>query len=119
MGLTEKEIGAVAIATAMSSASKKLEETIEEFAEKYLSEMELKGAKIAYAIMSMTNVYYRFFIWLITRNTNGCLLNCKEPAKINQELIKKLSNWQFLVSWRLTTAKFVLTFMNSAYAVWG
>lgn len=59
-GLTEKEIAAVALATAMASPSEKLLKAIEEFAEKDLSEAELKGAKTAHAIMSMTNVYYRF-----------------------------------------------------------
>lgn len=59
-GLTEKEIAAVAIATAMSAASKELRDSIEEFAKEHLSERELKGAKTAHAIMSMTNVYYRF-----------------------------------------------------------
>lgn len=59
-GLTEKEIAAVAIATAMSTSSKELREAMDEFAEQHLSETELKGAKTAHAIMSMTNVYYRF-----------------------------------------------------------
>lgn len=59
-GLTEKEIAAVAVATVMATPSKKTLEVIEEFAEKHLSEAELKGAKTAHAIMSMTNVYYRF-----------------------------------------------------------
>ncbi|MDN6280224.1 MAG: carboxymuconolactone decarboxylase family protein [Psychroflexus sp.] len=59
-GLTEKEIAAVALAAAMASHSDKLFEAIEELAKKNLSEAELKGAKTAHAIMSMTNVYYRF-----------------------------------------------------------
>lgn len=59
-GLTEREIAAVALASAMSGSSKELKDAIEEFAEKQLSEKEVKGAKTAHAIMSMTNVYYRF-----------------------------------------------------------
>lgn len=59
-GLTEKEIAAVAVAVAMSTSSQKMQEAMEEFAEKHLLEAELKGAKTAHAIMSMTNVYYRF-----------------------------------------------------------
>jgi len=59
-GLTEKEIAAVSMATAMSTPSKELRDAMEEFAREHLSEAELKGAKTAHAIMSMTNVYYRF-----------------------------------------------------------
>lgn len=59
-GLTEKEIAAVALATAMANHSENLLKAVEEFAKKHLSEAEVKGAKTAHAIMSMTNVYYRF-----------------------------------------------------------
>ena len=59
-GLSEKEIAAVAMASVMTTASKELTKAIEGFAKKHLSETEIKGAKTAHAIMSMTNVYYRF-----------------------------------------------------------
>lgn len=59
-GLSEKEIAAVAMATAMSTSQKDLIRVIEGFANEHLSEKEIAGAKIAHATMSMTNVYYRF-----------------------------------------------------------
>ena len=59
-GLSEREIAAVAMATVMTTTSKELIVAIEEFAKKHLSETEINGAKTAHAIMSMTNVYYRF-----------------------------------------------------------
>ncbi len=59
-GLSSKQIAIIAMASAMSTPSRDLIEAITEFARKELSEKELKGAKTAHAIMSMTNVYYRF-----------------------------------------------------------
>lgn len=59
-GLTEHEIAAIAIASALASESRELAITIEDFAGGFLSPKELEGAKTAHAIMSMTNVYYRF-----------------------------------------------------------
>lgn len=58
--LTEKEIAAIAMAAAMSTSSKKTIEAIENFSSASLSKKELKGAKTAHALMSMTNIYYRF-----------------------------------------------------------
>lgn len=59
-GLSEKQIALTAMASAMSTPSTKLIEGIENFAQATLSDKEIKGAKTAHAIMSMTNVYYRF-----------------------------------------------------------
>lgn len=59
-GLSSKQIAIIAMASAMSTPSRDLIEAITEFAQQELSEKELKGAKTAHAIMSMTNIYYRF-----------------------------------------------------------
>ncbi len=58
--LTEKQIAAVALASAMATNSDKLLEAVSEFAAGILSEEEIKGAQIANSIMSMNNIYYRF-----------------------------------------------------------
>lgn len=59
-GLTEKQIAAIAVAVALSTRSKNLIEHIEEFAAPLLTEEELNGAKVAFSLMSMNNIYYRF-----------------------------------------------------------
>lgn len=59
-GLDFREISAVALASAMAAPDKRLVEALEEFATPYLSDKEKDGAKLAHAIMSMTNVYFRF-----------------------------------------------------------
>ncbi len=59
-GLSLKQISIIAVAAAMSTPSKSLIDAILDFAQNNLSEKEIKGAQTAHAIMSMTNVYYRF-----------------------------------------------------------
>lgn len=59
-GLTEKEIAVIALASSMSTTSKVLRDAMEELSNQLLSTDEINGAKTAHAIMSMTNVYYRF-----------------------------------------------------------
>ncbi|NLD08650.1 MAG: alkyl hydroperoxide reductase [Xanthomonadaceae bacterium] len=59
-GLTDKQIAAIALASAMSTKSPSLIEAMTEFAGATLSEEEMTGAKIANSIMSMNNIYYRF-----------------------------------------------------------
>lgn len=59
-GLSPKQIAVVAVATALSTPAPKLIAVALNFAKPLLSEKELDGAKTAHAIMSMTNVYYRF-----------------------------------------------------------
>lgn len=59
-GLTQREVAAVALAAAMSGPSLMLVRTLEAFARQSLSSTEIEGAQKAHAIMSMTNVYYRF-----------------------------------------------------------
>ncbi|GAA5095528.1 carboxymuconolactone decarboxylase family protein [Wohlfahrtiimonas larvae] len=59
-GLTEKQIAAIAVAVALSTKSKVLIENIEAFAAPFLTEEEMNGAKVAFSIMSMNNIYYRF-----------------------------------------------------------
>ncbi len=60
LGLSPKEVAAVAVATSMNTNSVNLIATIENWSSVYLNSKELDGAKTAHAIMSMTNVYYRF-----------------------------------------------------------
>lgn len=75
-GLTEKQIAAIAVAVSLSTRSKALIEKIEEFAKPSLTEEELNGAKIAFSLMSMNNIYYRF-VHLTCNNEYGTL-----PARL-------------------------------------
>lgn len=59
-GLNLKQISIIAVASAMNTPSKNLIDAVLNFAKDHLSEKEIKGAQTAHAIMSMTNVYYRF-----------------------------------------------------------
>jgi len=59
-GLSDLQIRAIALASAIASRNAALTTAIEAFAVEKLSEAELSGAKAAAAIMAMTNVYYRF-----------------------------------------------------------
>lgn len=59
-GLSQKQIALVAVAAALSTPSQKLITATLNFVKPLLSEKELDGAKTAHAIMSMTNIYYRF-----------------------------------------------------------
>lgn len=59
-GLSEREIAALMVAGALAASSKSLQKATENFALEYLSQTEIDGAKTAHAIMSMTNIYYRF-----------------------------------------------------------
>lgn len=59
-GLTETQIRAIALASAIAARHTPLTAVIEAFAAERLSETELAGARAAAAMMAMTNVYYRF-----------------------------------------------------------
>lgn len=59
-GLTDKQIRAVALASAIASRHPPLVEAVAAFAAEKLDENELKGARAAASMMGMTNVYYRF-----------------------------------------------------------
>lgn len=59
-GLTQKQIGLVALASAIASRHPPLVAAIEAEAGKTASAQELDGARTAAAIMAMNNVYYRF-----------------------------------------------------------
>jgi alkyl hydroperoxide reductase subunit D len=59
-GLTDKQIRAVALASAVASRYLPLSSALQAFAAQSLEPAEIAGAKAAAAIMAMTNVYYRF-----------------------------------------------------------
>lgn len=59
-GLTEQQIWAVAVASAIASRNVEFTRRIEALAREKLDEQQLTGARAAAAIMSMNNVYYRF-----------------------------------------------------------
>jgi alkyl hydroperoxide reductase subunit D len=59
-GLSSKQIGLVALASAMAARYEPLVVAIASEAAKHASTAELAGARTASAIMAMNNVYYRF-----------------------------------------------------------
>lgn len=59
-GLTEQQIWAVAVASAIASRNVEFTRQIESLAREKLDGQQLAGARAAAAIMSMNNVYYRF-----------------------------------------------------------
>jgi len=58
-GLDGKQIGAIALASAIVSRYRPLAAEIEAYAAEQLSPEEINGAKAAAAIMGMNNIYYR------------------------------------------------------------
>jgi alkyl hydroperoxide reductase subunit D len=59
-GLSEKQIWAVALASAIASRNGELTRGIEALAATHLDAAYINGARAAAAIMGMNNVYYRF-----------------------------------------------------------
>jgi len=59
-GITQKQIGLIALASAIAARHQPLVAAISEEAAKHASAAELTGARTAAAIMGMNNVYYRF-----------------------------------------------------------
>jgi len=59
-GLTEKQIWAIALASALASRNPQFTGDIEALASAHLDVAYLNGARAAAAIMGMNNVYYRF-----------------------------------------------------------
>ncbi len=59
-GLTETQIAAVALSSAIASRNAAVTAAIEQHAETVLDQAGLDGARSAAAIMGMNNVYYRF-----------------------------------------------------------
>ena len=59
-GLSESQIWATALTSAIASRNPALTTAIEELAREHLDEQTVTGARSAAAIMGMNNVYYRF-----------------------------------------------------------
>jgi len=59
-GLTEKQIAAIALSTAIASRNQDLTQAIESWAKPQLDDAYINGARAAAAIMGMNNIYYRF-----------------------------------------------------------
>ena len=59
-GLSSKQIGLIALASAIGARHAALTSALAEEAGKHASAQELNGARTAAALMAMNNVYYRF-----------------------------------------------------------
>ena len=59
-GLSEKQIWAIALASAIASRNTGFARNLETLSRAHLNEVEVDGAKAAAAIMAMNNIYYRF-----------------------------------------------------------
>jgi lipoyl-dependent peroxiredoxin subunit D len=59
-GLSEKQIAAVALATAIAARNPALTQAIEDWARPHLDDATVNAARAAAAIMGMNNIYYRF-----------------------------------------------------------
>ena len=59
-GLSEKQIAAVALSTAIASRNPQLTRAIEAWATPLMDDAYVNGARAAAAIMGMNNIYYRF-----------------------------------------------------------
>jgi alkyl hydroperoxide reductase subunit D len=59
-GLSETQIAAVALATAIASRNPQLTRAVESWAETKLDDAHRNAARAAAAIMGMNNIYYRF-----------------------------------------------------------
>jgi alkyl hydroperoxide reductase subunit D len=59
-GLTEKQIWAVAVASAIASRNLPFTRDIESLAAAHLDAADLNGARAAASVMGMNNIYYRF-----------------------------------------------------------
>jgi lipoyl-dependent peroxiredoxin subunit D len=59
-GLSERQIAAVAVSTAIAARNPVLSQALEAWAGAHLDEAHFSGARAAAAIMGMNNVYYRF-----------------------------------------------------------
>jgi lipoyl-dependent peroxiredoxin subunit D len=59
-GLTEKQIAAIALSTAIASRNPELTQGIENWAMPQLDDAYINAARAAAAIMGMNNIYYRF-----------------------------------------------------------
>src|SRR5690242_1131122 len=59
-GLSDKQIWAIALASAIASRNTGFARDIEAASRAHLAEVEVEGAKAAAAIMGMNNIYYRF-----------------------------------------------------------
>jgi len=59
-GLSEKQIAAIALATAIAARNPQLTQGIEAWAKPHLDDAHINAARAAAAIMGMNNIYYRF-----------------------------------------------------------
>ena len=59
-GLNAKQIGLIALASAISARHEPVVSALAEFASRNASAQELNGARTAAALMAMNNIYYRF-----------------------------------------------------------
>jgi alkyl hydroperoxide reductase subunit D len=59
-GLNEKQIWAIALASAIAARNTKFARSVEAASRAHLADVEVDGAKAAAAIMGMNNIYYRF-----------------------------------------------------------
>jgi len=80
-GLTDKQVAAVALASAIAARNVEFARAVEEWAHGKLDETSINGARAAAAIMGMNNVYYRF-LHLVEDEEYG-----KLPARLRMNVI--------------------------------
>ncbi len=80
-GLTEKQVWAIALATAYSTKNQNIIIAIEKGVEQFLTNMEINAIKGATTIMAMNNIYYRF-IHEVSDKTFATL-----PAKLRMNIL--------------------------------
>ncbi|NNC97747.1 MAG: alkyl hydroperoxide reductase, partial [Gammaproteobacteria bacterium] len=81
--LSEEQIYATALATAIASGNARFARDIENLCKQHISDAVIQAAKSASAIMAMNNVYYRFL------HLSGNPGYQKLPAKLRMQVIAK------------------------------
>lgn len=80
-GLNEKQIWAIALASAIAARNTTFARQIETLSRAHLFDVEVEGAKAAAAIMGMNNIYYRF-LHLVEDNEYQTM-----PARLRMNVI--------------------------------
>jgi len=75
-GLNDRQIWAVAVASAIASRNPAFTHALEAAAAGHLDAAHLQAARAAAAIMGMNNIYYRFCTWSKMPNTRPCRRDC-------------------------------------------
>lgn len=82
MGLTQKQIAGIALASAYATKSHSVIENIHQQVAEHLCELDINAAKGAAALMAMNNVYYRF-THMVSDHSYQTM-----PAKLRMNLLR-------------------------------